>query len=179
MGNSWKIATLAKKKGLKLPSLRKLKVHFIEAVKTGGEPYDTFASQSRNRVGGIFIPYIFWVHLKQFTDEGQSRDPLFHDILAFTKSDFEEEETKKMKSLLITYFAQEKEFEIDKIQNLIIDKSHPSVQEYFRKLITFVKKNQTSVNMYIEKFQMLKDRNPDFELLKLPVMKLKERLELA
>jgi hypothetical protein len=48
--------------------------------------------------------------------------------------------------------------------------------EYFKKVQTFVLKNKTSVDMYIEKFQMLKDGFPDFELLALPLIKLKEQL---
>ncbi|MEY3444481.1 MAG: hypothetical protein RLZZ519_2762, partial [Bacteroidota bacterium] len=105
-----------------------------------------------------------------------NRDQLFAIMQAFVDSGFEEEERKKMKSLLITYFAIEREFEVNKILTLIVEKSHPSVVEYFKKVQTFVLKNKTSVDMYIEKFQMLKEGFPNFELLALPLIKLKEQL---
>ena len=126
--------------------------------------------------GGVYIPYVMWAELAQFIEHHNNREQLFGIMQAFVDSGFEEEERKKMKSMLITYFAIEREFEVNKILTLIVEKSHPSVVEYFKKVQTFVLKNKTSVDMYIEKFQMLKDGFPDFELLALPLIKLKEQL---
>ena len=117
-----------------------------------------------------------WVELAQFTADHGNREQMFAIVEAFVNSGFEEEERKKMKSLLITYIAIEREFEVNKIFTLIVDKSHPSVQEFFRKVQTFVAKNKTSVDMYLEKFHMLKHNYPDFDLFALPLIKLKEQM---
>ncbi|RMG23741.1 MAG: hypothetical protein D6730_13895 [Bacteroidetes bacterium] len=129
------------------------------------------------RCGGIYIPYIFWDKLAAFLESEDQRAFLQEIISAFTQSDFEEEEQRKMKPLLITYMANEKQFEIDKLKTLIIDKAHPTVREYFNKLINFVRKNVRSTKMYSEKFEILKDIEPNFELLSLPITQLKEKFQ--
>ena len=143
----------------------------------GLEEFRAFAHEAMSRCGGVYIPYLMWTELSNFIEEEENRVHLYNLIQAFTDSDFEEPEMKKMKTLLITYFALEKEFEINKIQSLIVDRAHPDVQEFFRKVRNFVDKNKTSVDMYVEKFDMLKDYAPNFELMRLPVTRLKEQLE--
>lgn len=147
-----------------------------ELVAKGGTDLETFNEEVVQYFGGIFIPYIFWGELGNYMDDDSHRVKLFDLISAFANSGFEKDERSKMKPLIITYFSVEKEFEIDKIQSLIVEKSHPSVQEYFRKLINFVEMNKTSVDMYVDKFQLLRSRKPSFELMKLPLAKLKDQL---
>lgn len=156
--------------------IAELAVMHKAALQQGLPEFRAFAAEAMSVCGGVYIPYIMWVELAQFVGDQGNRAQMFEIVEAFVNSGFEEEERKKMKSLLITYFAIEREFEVNKILALIIDKAHPSVQEFFRKVQTFVAKNKTSVDMYIEKFQMLKNNYPDFELLSLPLIKLKEQL---
>lgn len=138
--------------------------------------FNRFLVQSADRFGGIYIPYLFWDKLSYFLEVPQERTWLQKLMEAFVDSNFEEEEQKKMKLLLVTYFAKEKDFEVDKIRALILDKAHPDVRDYFQKLINFVKKNAKATEIYCNKFEMLKDVLPDFKLLSLPVTQLKERL---
>lgn len=145
----------------------------------GADKFSEFASAVLEYFAGTYIPYVFWVELARYMDDESARNSLYACIDAFSNSGFETAERKKMKPLLITYFAMEKEFETDKIQTLIIEKAHPDVQEYFRKITNFVEKNKTSVDMYVEKFEMLRTYQPDFDLLKVPLLKLKERLGVA
>jgi hypothetical protein len=49
------------------------------------------------------------------------------------------------------------------------------VKEYFAKITTFVSKNKNSTDTYLEKFRILMETYPDFELLGLPITKLKEQ----
>lgn len=156
--------------------ISELAVLHQEALKKGIAEFRQFAAEAMQVCGGIYIPYIMWVELAQFIGDQGNREQMFGIIEAFVNSGFEEEEKKKMKSLIITYFAIEREFEVNKILTLVVDKAHPAVQDFFRKAQTFVAKNKTSVDMYIEKFQMLKNGYPDFELLALPLIKLKEQL---
>ncbi len=142
----------------------------------GLDVFRTFASEAMRSCGGVYIPYLLWTELANFIEDEEQRVGIFNLIQAFVDSDFEEPEKKKMKTLLIPYIALEKEFEINKINSLIIEKAHPDVQEYFRKIRDFVEKNKTSVDMYVEKFDMLKDYAPNFELMRLPVTRLKEQL---
>lgn len=146
------------------------------ALEKGIKEFRKFAAAAMNICGGVYIPYLMWVELATFMEKQTNREHIFTLLQAFVDSGFEEDERKKMKSLLITYFAIEREFEVNKIITLIVEKAHPSVQEFFRKVQNFVAKNKTSVDMYIEKFQMLKDSYPDFDLLSLPLIKLKEHL---
>lgn len=145
----------------------------------GGADLETFQNEVSNYFMGLYIPYIFWGELGRFMDDHGHRTKLFELVQAFADSGFEKEERTRMKPLLITYFAVEKEFEIDKIQSLIVEKAHPSVQEYFRKIITFVELNKTSVDMYVDKFRILANMKPDFEMLKMPLAKLKDQLSVG
>ena len=141
--------------------------------------FTDFSKLVIDRFGGAFIPYVFWTELQEFAKDNERRVNLFETVKAFTESGFEEEEVKKMKPLLITYFTMEKEFEIDKLFTLVINKAHPSVGEYFTKWLNFVEKNKSSVEMYVEKFNLLKGFYPDFNLLATPVTKLKEKLAVS
>lgn len=147
-----------------------------EALESGIDAFRGFADMVMDICGGIYIPYIMWVELAWYLDNLEERDRIFTTIESFVNSGFEEIERKKMKSLLITYFAIEREFEVNKVKVLIVEKAHPTVQEYFRKVQNFVAKNKTSVDNYLEKFQMIKSIDPDFSLLRMPVIKLKEHL---
>lgn len=154
--------------------LEDLKKLCLDIKAKSSDDYRMFRNQVLDVCGGVYIPYIFWMELGEFFHNVNHRTILFEVIQAFCSSAFEEEERKKMKPLLITYFANEKEFEMDKIQGLIIDRAHPSIKEYFQKITSFVSKNKNSTGAYLEKFKILMDEYPDFELLSLPVSKLKE-----
>jgi hypothetical protein len=154
--------------------LADLKSLCLDMKNKGEDDYRMFRNQVMDVAGGVYIPYIFWMELSLFFKNTNHRTVLFDVIKAFCNSAFEDEEKKKMKPLLITYFANEKEFEMDKIQGLIVDKAHPSIREYFQKITSFVTKNKNSTGTYLEKFRILMEDYPDFELLNLPVSKLKD-----
>ena len=150
-----------------------------QSLMEGMEGFRKFAEAAVGRCGGVYIPYIMWTELATFIEEPEERKYIYGIVQAFVNSDFEEPERKRMKSLLITYFAMEREFEVNKVMTLIVEKAHQEVQEYFRKVQNFVGKNKTSVGMYVEKFNMLKEYAPNFDLLRMPVSKLKEHLQEA
>jgi hypothetical protein len=147
-----------------------------KALSKGIDDFRSFSRVAMEVCGGVYVPYLMWVELAAFMDQPNNRERIYELVDAFVNSDFEEEERKKMKSMLITYFANEREFEVNKIITLVVEKAHPDVQEYFRKVQNFVAKNRTSVDMYTVKFKMLKDGYPDFEALAMPLIKLKEHL---
>lgn len=161
------------------PAIAALAGMHREAAEKGLDAFRKFSEAAMDICGGIYIPYIFWRELREYMSDEENRTRLHAIVERFTESGFEQPEMKKMKPLLITYYSTEKPFEVDKVQTLVVAKSHPSVQEYFRKILAFVEKNKTSVDMYIEKFDMLKDNYPDFDLLRMPVIKLKEKLASA
>lgn len=148
-----------------------------QSLMEGMESFRSFAEEAMTHCGGVYIPYIMWTELANFIEDPEERSHIFATIQAFVNSDFELPERKRMKSLLITYFAMEREFEVNKVLTLIVEKAHPEVQEFFRKVQNFVGKNKTSVGMYVDKFNMLKEYAPNFELLRMPVSKLKEHLD--
>ncbi len=127
------------------------------------------------RFGGIYIPYLFWVKLSDYYEYELDRGYLFTLLKAFANSNFGEDEQKLMKPLIIIYFAKEKEFEINKFFTLHTDDIHPSVKEYFQKLLHFVEKNKKSTDMYCEKFEILRNVQPDFDLMNTPLSELKEQ----
>lgn len=142
------------------------------------EDIDRFLLFSADTLGGIYLPYVFWYKLGEFY-EGNAEARLFLQelIRIFSESSFEEAEQKKIKSLLVAYLAREREFEIDKIRTLIVDKAHPAVKDYFYKLFQFVQKNKNATTMYCDKFEILKEYQPNFELLSLPLSRLREILQ--
>ena len=145
------------------------------------EEYDSeaFAADIAGRFGGAYLPYVFWEQLYLFTQGNNNRKTLQELITTFSTSDFEEPETKYMKILLIVYFNIEKSFEINRTKELIIAKAHPEIQEYFNKLLTFVEKNERSVKMYMDKWNMLRSKFPNFERLNMPIKQLKEEAQNA
>ncbi|MEO0473334.1 MAG: hypothetical protein AAF206_27225 [Bacteroidota bacterium] len=144
------------------------------------DEFNRFLVQSADRFGGAYIPYLFWSKLSTFINDNPDARIYIQQLLkAFVDSNFDDDEQRRMKPLVVTYLAREKDFEIDKIWTKTVDKAHPSVQEYFQKLRNFVNKNQKATEMYCEKFMLLKDSNPDFDLLGLPITQLRERLQQA
>ncbi|TAE48078.1 MAG: hypothetical protein EAZ89_15935 [Bacteroidetes bacterium] len=139
--------------------------------------FNRFLVEASGRFGGAYIPYLFWDKLSYYLDSAPERAYLQKLIQDFVEADFDEEEQKKMKPLLVTYFAREKDFEIGKIRYMLLEKAHPMIQEYFEKLLTFVNKNQKATDMYVEKFLMLRSIYPDFGLLNLPITQLKDKLK--
>lgn len=150
-----------------------------QSLMEGMEGFRSFAKETMSHCGGVYIPFIMWTELANYIEDPENRTHIFDIIAAFVNSDFELPERKRMKSLLITYFAMEREFEVNKVMTLIVEKAHQEVQEFFRKVQNFVSKNKTSVGMYVDKFNMLKEYAPNFDLLRMPVSKLKEHLEEA
>lgn len=140
------------------------------------DAFNRFLVQTAERFGGVYIPYLFWQKLADFMETPEERAYLQELVRAFIESNFEDEEQRKLKPLFVVYFAREKDFERDKVRTQLIDPAHPQVREYFNKLIKFVDNNKKATNMYIEKFDMLRDAFPDFELLNLPITQLKEKL---
>ncbi len=159
----------------KAPLIKELKVLHTEAGEDE-DGFNRFLVQSAERFGGTYIPYLFWDKLSYFDENPDERIYLHELLRAFSVSNFEEEEQKLMKPLLVTYFSKEKDFEINKLKAKVIEKAHPEVKEYFQKLLSFVEKNKNATEMYREKFDMLKEFYPDFELLNLPITQLKEKL---
>lgn len=158
-----------------IPELNKI---YKEAAQDP-DAFSKFSVQVADMFGGIYIPYLFWNKLALYMDAEEQRIYLQDLMLKFSDSNFEEEEQSKMKVLLVVYFAREKEFEINKVRAKVIDKAHPSVKEYYLKLLNFTEKNQKATNMYCEKFDLLKGYYPNFELMALPITQLKDKVQEA
>lgn len=142
------------------------------------ELLEEFMEEAPYVCGGAYIPYLFWITLAKFSNDPEAYRPRIVELIkAFCRSDFNEKDAQELKPLIITYFAMEKRFEIDKLKTFVINKSHPEIINYFNKLLTFVDKNKDSVKTYIEKFSLIKDQAPNFELLNLPIVRLRERLK--
>lgn len=139
------------------------------------ESFNRFLVQTAERFGGAYIPHLFWQKLSDFLKTPEERTYLQELIRVFAESNFEEEEQKKLKPLLVVYFAKEKEFEHAKMQTMYFDKAHPEVKEYFMRLLNFTQKNQKATEMYVEKFDLLQSIFPDFDLLSLPITQLREK----
>lgn len=139
------------------------------------ETRNAFMLRTMNRFGGSFIPYLFWKSLTRFVDDQAEERPYIQEIIkSFADLNFEEEEQQKMKSLLVTYFSMEKDFELNKVESLYLSKKHPSVQDYFRHLRDFTARNTSSTEMYQEKFSLVKHIYPDFKVLSQPITQLRE-----
>lgn len=136
---------------------------------------NAFTLRVMNRFGGAYIPYLFWRSLGRFMDDANSERGYIQEILkAFALSNFEEVEQQKMKSLLVTYFSLEKGFELNKIEAKYLTKVHPDVTAYFSHLREFTEKNTSSTEMYQEKFELVKEVFPDFDILSRPITQLRE-----
>jgi hypothetical protein len=81
-----------------------------------------------------------------------------------------------MKPLIVVYFAKEKPFEVDKLRAKLLTGAHPSVKTYFDTLAAFIENNKVAVQTYRDKFALVRDRRPDFELFSQPLTRLEEEL---
>jgi len=155
--------------------LEALKAYHTEVL---GDPEANreFELEVLDKCGGIYTPYVFWLAVRGFLYNEVDKAFLFRVADAFANSNFEEEEQKKMKPLLMIYFAQEREFEMDRLWAQVVSKAHPSVKAYFEKVLRFVQQGSPMVKAFQEKFELLKDYYPDFHLLNLPVSQLREEL---
>ena len=135
-----------------------------------------FVHQAARVAGGTYLPYLFWIELVKFMDGKGDSELLYDLVLAFTESDFDEEDLHKIKPLLVVYFAKERVFQIDRIKAQIVEKSHPSVRDFFYDLYKFVETNHVSTQTYHTKLVMLKKYFPDFERFELPIPQLEEEL---
>lgn len=157
-------------------------VELTELHKSVGEDEDSFNRflvQCAERFGGSYIPYLFWDKLSYFIDTPEERYYIQELIKAFINSNFDDDEQRMLKPLLVTYFAKEKVFEINKLRAILIDKAHPDVREYFMNLLNFIEKNAKATEMYCEKFQILRTVHPDFSLLRMPISELREKIPQA
>ncbi|MEM6632158.1 MAG: hypothetical protein AAF694_20950 [Bacteroidota bacterium] len=143
---------------------------------TEEEVLNRFTVLSAERFGGIYIPYLFWVKLSDFLEYELDRSYLYNLLTAFSNSDFGEDEQRLLKPLVIVYFSREKEFEINKFFTLAMDDVHPNVKEYFQKLYKFRERNARSTKMYCDKFELLRELQPDFSLMNTPLSELKEKV---
>lgn len=147
-----------------------------QALQAGGEDAEEFFRNAPHVAGGAYIPYLFWIELAQFRRGEESRERLFFLLESFVNGDFEEAIRQRMKPLIVIYYLHERQFEIDKLNTTIVSKAHPQVQEFFQHLNEFVETNQTATRAYEEKFNLLMDYFPNFELFELPVQDLEEQL---
>lgn len=147
-----------------------------EAWRGDQEAFNEFVLRVIPRFGAIYTPYVFWEKLRAYFSNENERVYLFEIIKAFANGDFEEAEQQMLKPLLVVYLAHEKAFEIHKLESMIFDKSHRAVREYFEKILAFIHKNEHSPKMYHDKFDLMGDRMPDFELYSLPVTQLRDQL---
>ncbi|MEM6265483.1 MAG: hypothetical protein AAGI38_23475 [Bacteroidota bacterium] len=130
-----------------------------------------------DRFGGAYIPYLFWDRMDSFLDTPDEDRHYLHKLIqAFCDSSFEVEEQRKIKPLLVVYFNQEKEFEINKLKAQVIDKVHPTVKEFFTELTEFSEKNPAATKVYNDKFMLLRKETPDFELFGQPLSKLRIKI---
>lgn len=166
---------LGENKDLILEVLKKMYNNFKE---NDQETLKVFKAIIPDFFGGVYIPFIFWEELAEFyNNNDENRESLNKIIEQFASSNFEESETRKMRQLLIAYFAVESRFQVDKMIHTIVHNAHPDIQKYFEKIIDFIDTKPNAVGMYQEKFSLIAERYPDFDLLRLPLAKLKAQLQ--
>jgi hypothetical protein len=137
------------------------------------QAFYTAASQA---CGGCYVPYLFWTALARFYETPDTRTELADLLHAFVAGDFEAQDLQLMKPLIVVYFAKEKPFEVDKLRAKLLTGAHPSVKTYFDTLAAFIENNKVAVQTYRDKFALVRDRRPDFELFSQPLTRLEEEL---
>lgn len=162
----------------KVPLIKEL-TELHKSVSDSEDGFNRFLVQCSERFGGSYIPYLFWDKLAYFIDTPEERYYIQELVKAFINSNFDDAEQRMLKPLLVTYFAKEKVFEINKLRAMLIDKAHPDVKEYFMNLLNFIEKNAKATEMYCEKFELLRTVHPDFSLLRMPISELREKIPQA
>lgn len=128
-----------------------------------------FSRLAAEVAGGVYIPYLFWVALHRFLKTEGQREVIAELFAAFGRSNFDEATQLQLKPLAVVYFMHEKEFEVDRLKSRVIQKLHPTVQEFFQKTLEFVEKNRKSAIAYQQKFALVGAEFPDFERFNQPL----------
>lgn len=148
--------------------------YYQEALKDP-QKREVFEATMLRRVGGLYIPYIFWLYLREFL-EAKAHPKIYSALQAFVESAFDPLTQKQMKPLLVIYFKYESSFHIDRINIELLRDAHPDIRTYFRKMQTFPTRNPHTTQIYEEKFNLLKNHFPNFKWLFQPLPHLRQAL---
>ncbi|MGQ9864528.1 MAG: hypothetical protein ACUVRD_08650 [Bacteroidia bacterium] len=159
---------------LSAQELAVLHPYYQEALKDP-EKRQAFETKLLQRVGGLYIPYIFWLYLREFLESPEvARPKVFSALQAFVESAFDPLTQKQMKPLLAMYFKYEGTFHVDRISIEVLRHAHPDIRAYFEKMQTFPARNPETTHIYEEKFNLLKNFFPNFEWLFQPLPYLRQ-----
>lgn len=128
---------------------------------------------------GIYLPHIFWTYLGPFLDRTQRETyrPFLEYILqVYAQLPASTFVDRRMRPLLYVYLTEEAPFYIDKLDAFLGKYAHPEKLALFQEVRAFIQKNPNTVRIFREKFALLKDYVPDFEMLAMPLPTLRASL---
>lgn len=128
---------------------------------------------------GIYLPHIFWMYLAPFLDKAQRETyrPFLEYILqVYAQLPCSSFVDKRMRPLLYVYLTEEAPFYVDKLNAFLGKYAHPDKQALFQEVRAFIQRNPNTVRIFREKFRLLKDYVPDFDMLAMPLPTLRTSL---
>ncbi|MCX8112071.1 MAG: hypothetical protein N3E49_02575 [Bacteroidia bacterium] len=129
---------------------------------------------------GLYLPHIFWIYLGAFLEDKETYRPFIEYILQvyaqLPPSPFLE---KRMRPLLCVYFTEEAPFHIHKLEASLKRYARPEKQTLFSDIQNFIKRNPTTVQIFRQKFSLLKQYLPNFEMFSMALPQLRAALNQA
>lgn len=114
---------------------------------------------------GVYLPHMFWIYLGGFLQDKEAYRPFLEYILQvyvqLPPSPFVD---KRMRPLLTVYFSEESSFYIDRFEDFVKRYARPEKQNLPTEIRRYIQKNPTTVRIFREKFALLKDYAPNFEM---------------
>lgn len=126
---------------------------------------------------GIYIPHILWIYLSAFLEDRETYRPFLEYILQFyAQQPLNPFVDKRIRPLLCIYLSEESTFYIDRLKALLERYALPEKREFFDEVQAYIRRNPTTVRIFRDKFRLLKDYFPSFDLFSLPLPHLRQQL---
>ncbi|MCS7297933.1 MAG: hypothetical protein RMK19_05635 [Bacteroidia bacterium] len=126
---------------------------------------------------GIYIPHIFWIYLSAFIGDKDAYRPFLEYILqVYAQFPPHPLVDKRMRILLCVYFQEESRFYLDKLEDYLRKRSHPEKYKLIKDAQEFTNRNPRTSDIFRQKFYLLRDYSPNFELISTPLPHLRETL---
>lgn len=126
---------------------------------------------------GVYLPHIFWIYLSAFLNDREVYRPFLEYVLQvyaqLPPSPFVD---KRMRPLLYVYFMNEPAFYTNKLEAFLHRYAHPEKRSLVQDIRAYIQRNPTTVRIFQQKFALLKDYLPNFEMLSMPLPELRASL---
>lgn len=148
-----------------------------ESILEDNEARSEFEREVLKVADGLYLPHIFWIYLAAFLGDKEVYRPFLEYVLQvyaqLPPSPFVD---KRIRPLLCVYFTNETPFYTDKLEAFLHRYAHPEKRSLVQDIRSYIQRNPSTVRIFQQKFALLKDYLPNFEMFSMPLTELRASL---